>query len=344
MLPQPVGSRYQRRIRVNPTSPRQRFLDSLTRRSRITNLGACLLSALCTISVLINIQNWLSSTCSPNIHYHELQLETVQRPEENQDLTHLVVVPCHSIWKGTDSWSNEDDWLLESYQRGPGRVKAFYEHILKGVELVENDPNALLIFSGGQTKSVSSTTEAESYLRLAKAAGILPDGNALSSSAPFGRATTENYALDSYQNLLFSISRFHEYTGCFPSQITIVGYEFKRARFEELHRTAIRWPKHLFNYLGVDPDHSYASNSRAIQGERQNGYIPYTLDRYGCHTMLIDKRRQRNRHARFHPYDTSVPELVPLLDWCPGESQSGTNTLFEGDLPWDHVTHRRESS
>ncbi|CAA7259181.1 unnamed protein product [Cyclocybe aegerita] len=244
------------------------------------------------------------------------------------------MVPCHAIWKGSDSWLNEDDWILESYQKGPGRVKAFYEHIARSAELATNDPHSLLVFSGGQTKLVSSTTEGESYLRLAQIAGILPDQT---HSLPFGRATTESYAMDSYQNLLFSIARFHEFTGHFPTKITVVGYEFKRPRFMELHRTALRWPEAKFEYLGVDPEHDSGTN--AVEGELQNGYLPYTQDKYGCHSTLLDKRRQRNPYSRFHPYYASSPDLIPLLDWCPGDE----STLFEGPLPWDHSKIRQDT-
>lgn len=71
--------------------------------------------------------------------------------------------------------------------------------------------------------------------------------------------------MDSYQNLLFSIARFREYTGHFPHKITIVGYDFKRQRFTDLHRQALRWPSHKFNYVGVDPDHG--GSATAIDGE-----------------------------------------------------------------------------
>lgn len=89
------------------------------------------------------------------------------------------------------------------------------------------------------------------------------------SDAPvsnYNRATTENFALDSYQNLLFSIARFHEFTGHFPKNITVVGYEFKRKRFVDLHRAAVRWPSHRFQYVGVDADDDEESKS-AQQGE-----------------------------------------------------------------------------
>jgi hypothetical protein len=98
---------------------------------------------------------------------------------------------------------------------------------------------------------------------LAEVANLLPGQN--SDSLISARATTENYAMDSYQNLLFSIARFREFTGYFPSKITVVGYEFKQLRFTELHREALRWPKKKFNYIGVDPEHENDSN--ALNGE-----------------------------------------------------------------------------
>lgn len=79
------------------------------------------------------------------------------------------------------------------------------------------------------------------------------------------RATTENYALDSYQNLLFSIARFHEYTGRYPEYITVIGYEMKRRRFTELHRMALRWPHSHFDYIGIDAEGEEVIS--AIEGE-----------------------------------------------------------------------------
>jgi hypothetical protein len=82
------------------------------------------------------------------------------------------------------------------------------------------------------------------------------------------RVATEEYALDSYQNLLFAIARFREVTGNWPGKITVVGYGMKRrryvswlillesadGRFELLHARAIGWPEDRFEYLGIDDD------------------------------------------------------------------------------------------
>jgi len=174
--------------------------------------------------------------------------------------------------------------------------------------------------------------------------------NVFHSPAPFLRATTEDHALDSFQNLLFSIARFHEYTGNYPVEITVVGYEFKRLRFMDLHRAALRWPMEHFHYVGVDPEDGH--DLAAAQGEvsclenyaisyflrrfqREFGYLPYSMDLYGCHSELLAKRRKRNPFIRFHSYYTSSPELWSLIDWCPTASDGAEAGLFKGDLPWD---------
>ena len=78
------------------------------------------------------------------------------------------------------------------------------------VEIVVNDPQALLIFSGGQTRATHQTTESESYLRIAEDVDMYSQLSPDTPPKPFPRATTEDFALDSYENLVFSVARFKE--------------------------------------------------------------------------------------------------------------------------------------
>jgi hypothetical protein len=116
----------------------------------------------------------------------------------------------------------------------------------------------------GQTRPTSLETEAASYLRLAHEAGLFgPKYNYNhhhnNSIEPFPRATSETFALDSFQNVLFSIARFHEVTGRWPDKITVVSFGAKRQRFVELHALALRWPAGRFNYVGIDPETGIAA-------------------------------------------------------------------------------------
>ncbi|KAJ6558499.1 hypothetical protein DFH09DRAFT_1163008 [Mycena vulgaris] len=315
MLPTPVSTRLSTHRKHGFTLRR----TSLLNRSRATNLAVLGLAALTFISLMFNFRLYFSSDGPAPLNPMLASL-----PELQHNLNHLIVVPGHAIWKGTnpDLRMRGDEWAFESYRRNQEStlLEVFFKHISNAARLALEDERSLVVFSGGQTQRTATTTEGESYLRLALNAGLF-------QSETFTRATSENYALDSFQNLLFSIARFHEYTGSYPEKITVVGYEMKRARFSELHRRAILWPEGNFNYVGIDMD---GDTTQARQGERQNGYMPYLSDLYGCHTYLAKKRRQRNYAARTPAYYFSCPELRPLLGWCPKVNSQ----LFSGSLPW----------
>ena len=132
------------------------------------------------------------------------------------------------------------------------------------------------LLSRGYTSPFSATSEGESYLRFARATGLLP------SADMFARVTTEDAALDSFQNVLFSIARFRELTGAYPTRITIVGHNFKRRRFEQLHRLALRWSKLRFTYEGV-PLGNEADEREAAAGEVSSFICsPFLLTRVPC--------------------------------------------------------------
>jgi len=144
------------------------------------------------------------------------------------------------------------------------------------------------------------------------------------------RAVIEDFAKDSFENLLFSICRFNEIVGHYPTRVTVVGYTFKAYRFESLHRPALGIEKENFHYIGLQPDlHSKFDLLKAEQGELENAVKLFSEDNYGCFDeALSSKRNERNPYRRTMPYRLSCPELVPLLDWCgPG--------VFSGELPWD---------
>ncbi|KAH8994673.1 hypothetical protein EDB86DRAFT_3167331 [Lactarius hatsudake] len=107
---------------------------------------------------------------------------------------------------------------------------------------------------------LSATSECGLYLRFARAIGLLPPTDR------FMRATTEGSALDSFQNMLFSVARFRELTGAYPARITVVGHDFKRRRFGQPHPRALRWPKHHFIHLGI-PLGAEADERQEASGE-----------------------------------------------------------------------------
>ena len=144
-----------------------------------------------------------------------------------------------------------------------------------------------VLYFRGQTRLGTPLTEGISYNLLASSLSFIPPTPFAPphDSVPLPlttRATTENHALDSFQNLLFSIARFRELTSRFPDRITIVGYEMKRARFEGVHCVALRWScakekgdeereekrsDERWSYIGIDPEFEPNEAKSAYEGE-----------------------------------------------------------------------------
>lgn len=89
-------------------------------------------------------------------------------------LKNLVMVAGHSIYTSSSCGKvgMEDSWFLESYQKRPGQAATFVAHIKEGVETAAVDDEALLLFSGGETrKDAGPRSEAQSYWTVAESEG-----------------------------------------------------------------------------------------------------------------------------------------------------------------------------
>lgn len=165
------------------------------------------------------------------------------------------------------------------------------------------------------------------------------------------RTFLEEYARDSFENLLFSICRFYEVTQKYPTKVTVIGLSVKKRRFTELHRAALRYPVDRFSYIGsgltenkmkgTKPTASTSnrtsfSSDEIPEGEFKNAYEPFSHDLYGCSDPLDIKRRSRNPFMRTNGllgYQESCPALKPLMRFC-----STDGSVFAGHLPWDNRT------
>lgn len=255
----------------------------------------------------------------------DLISQTSARPLASLHPTHLIIVAGHAIFTGP-SWTpsalaTESNWALEPYQTG--FVATFLAHIRRGITLASASPLSVLIFAGGATRaSAAPRTEAGTYFEVAAALGLAPLRN---------RTHIEPFSRDSFENILFSICRFKQLSGDYPQKISVVSFEFKRARFENLHRRALRFPREDFAFTGIDPPPapggmrgSYAARERA------STVGPFSRDPYGCRERVLrDKRVLRNAASlMFHPYPGGCEEIAPLFTYC-------GRTVFSGSLPWD---------
>ncbi len=244
-------------------------------------------------------------------------------PRVGGEVNELVIVPGHAVYLGSNYLSAKDDtnWALESYQLLEGEAKTFIEHMELGVKEVAKNPNALLLFSGGKTKSdAGAISEASSYWQVSKAFDWFGVDVGVQS-----RVFTEEHARDSFENLFFSVNRFYELTQRFPRKITIVGFRAKRERFEKLHLNAIAYPEANFTYIGT-----VSLNEREMEAGEAKVRAAFQRDPYGCRGELAEKRLARNPFNEGISYGADNKLLSGL--WL--HVNTCSQRLFKGPLPW----------
>jgi hypothetical protein len=245
------------------------------------------------------------------------------------DYDHAVIVVGHAVVKVDEVYhaDKEDSaWYLLPYQRQQSFPEIITSHVKKGADIVADDPAALLMFSGGQTRmDVGPMSEAASYYFVAKHKKWLPNNN---EDGDHPRSFVEEYARDSFENLLFSLCRFREITSRYPAKVTVVGFDFKGHRFADMHRKALGFPEDKFQYVGIKPASASFDYAKAVRGEEEVERV-FLEDPYSCSDALESKRHVRNPFKRTVPYDQACPEIELLLHWCGPE-------LFgaQHEVPW----------
>ena len=227
----------------------------------------------------------------------------------------LVLVAGHAIPYRFDRLDRDDGWYMKSFQAGEGPLHL--DHVKRGVEIAAQQADRLLVFGGGQTDAAAGPrSEGQGYWLAAD------HFDWFGHQGVRERATTEEFSLDSFQNLLYGICRYREVAGGYPDGIIVVGWSFKGARFD-LHRRALRFPEARFRYEGVNDPPTLEEN---LPFEKARAAL-FERDPYGVTAETARKREARNVFRRRHGYRESCPELAALL------AHRGPD-LFAGPLPW----------
>jgi hypothetical protein len=299
----------------------------LERKQQRMHVSRSALAALVAAVVLVGIlaHRYVSDrTDEENV---PLNVSSIDESIDLNQLEHLILSPCHGVYRIGMDFSRDSAWYFEDFMRNKKSGNVLMAHIEKAVELLGETPKGLLVFSGGQTKfSAGPLSESQSYWKLAESQGLLNDITVRS------RVTTEEFARDSFENLLFSLCRFKEFTGRYPKQVTVVGFPFKEHRFKTLHRKALNIPESSFSYVDVFTLEIYAPSADQYEeqksGEFHNAFKHFQEDPYGCLSpVLIAKRQRRDPFHRFHSYERTCPEMTDLLQYCGKD-------IFPGKLPW----------
>lgn len=250
-----------------------------------------------------------------------------------EKLHDLVIVAGHAAFKFTvtaapDTPESDEWWVLQQFQLG--EPPFYLEHIRRGVVLVANNPEALLMFSGGRTRpEAGDWSEAKRYREIAVSRlWWIPDNLSAKRADVAKRTTTEEFARDSFENVLFGLCRFQQIVGSYPRNVTVVSWAFKAARFD-LHRAVLRFPSVRFRFDGFnDP----VDLDGALQGERRalRLFLKYP---FGSGDDLADKRAKRNPFGQHHDYHRcpGMESFFSFLD----RSEHAEEEKYPDRFPWD---------
>ena len=273
---------------------------------------------------------------------------------------HLVIVPGHAVLNidqtTIDTLNSEKAWKLLDYQEKQGLPQIISSHIQTALNITRSDEKSVLLFSGGQTRvDAGPISEGLSYYIYSKKMKWLEDIES--------QVFVEEYSRDSLENLMFSLCRFKEVTGRYPSQVTVVGFDLKKERYSTLHREAVDFPISSFSYVGLKPLSLTFNHNTAAAGE-QKTVSSFQHNMYGCsflpspvyhgqsnlrgginHTKqnteptsseIVAKRLARNPFKRSIPYELSCSEMGPLFRWC-GPEKFGADSFRHYSLPWNRI-------
>lgn len=249
----------------------------------------------------------------------------IEQARDDRAIDHLVVVAGHApfrreIRRAPDDPSRDDPWVLQDFQRGEPR--AYLEHIRAGVDAAQS-PRTLLVFSGGRTRREAGPwSEGETYLSIARSQGWVGPGTQM----PSERCAVEEYARDSFENLLYSLDLFCRARLAPPRTLTVVSWRFKKERFD-LHRQTLRFPKTRYRFLGPnDPtsvEDARKGEFRTLEAFRES---PYGLD-----GSLAEKKALRNPFSVTPPPPSS--ELASFFQFL--AQPENTRQVFSEAFPWE---------
>lgn len=148
------------------------------------------------------------------------------------------------------------------------------------------------------------------------------------------RIFTEDRAMDSLQQIMFSLTEFNNRYSNFPEEMTVISYELKRERFEKLHfktakelmlpsaqpRIDVSW-QGTPTFIGIDPrelkQYAKFEKVKALMDLEAQIFDIWKGSPFGLSRVLMDRKKKRNVRNIDVTYKLVIaagPELVAALE------------------------------
>lgn len=223
--------------------------------------------------------------------------------EENALPRHPLILCCHCVYDGG-----------EIYSEFPEDKPVYEQQLRESVKCVQTQMHDLLIISGGYTKEEIEKSEAQGMVDWAYDLGLDLDEIIF---------ILEEYARDSFENVLFSMCRFYKEYNQFPEGIGVCSWRFKEPRFT-IFAEALTLPNYSFVSVG----------EKEITWTESDLLEMVKDDPFQRNPDLVSKRQNRDPWEKGNPYAKIgiFREMFETLDLM--EKKGLTDPLLV-NLPWD---------
>lgn len=217
----------------------------------------------------------------------------------------LLILCCHCVYdKGN------------IYSEFPEDRVVYEQHLKESIKALHSRLYETLIISGGYTKKQVEKSEAQGMLDWAYHLALNPD---------VSRIVLEEYARDSFENVLFGMCRFYQEYNRFPEAVTICSWKPKKSRFR-LITDGLQIPNYSFFGIGEKDD--------VVERETNLVKLVYG-DPLHRKRALTTMRRNRDPWGKGNPYD-EIEEFREMFEVLSFMEEKGLTDPSLVEPPWTH--------
>jgi hypothetical protein len=221
----------------------------------------------------------------------------------NKPLKTPLILCCHCVYdKGN------------IYSEFPEDRAVYEQHLRESVKALHSGLYEALIISGGYTKKQVEKSEAR---------GMLDWAHDLALAFDASRVILEEYARDSFENVLFGMCRFYQEYHQFPEAVTICSWKPKESRFR-LIADGLQIPNYSFFGIGKKND--------VVEREADLLKLVYG-DPLHRQRALATMRRNRDPWGKGNPYN-EIEELREMFEVLSFMEEKGLTDSSLLDPPW----------
>lgn len=216
----------------------------------------------------------------------------------------LLILCCHCIY--------DKGQIISEFQENRD---VYQQHLIESVKALSGGQFDSLIISGGFTKPNVLKSEAQ---------GMLDWAHDLNLAVDKKKIILEEYARDSFENVLFSVCRFYDVYKKYPNSVTVCSWKAKERRFAII-ANALKIPNYAFFGIAVN---------KGLEKAEAKLFETVKNDPFFRSPELTEKRQMRDPWKKGNPYgiEKEFQKMFTMLDYMEEKHLTDTSQV---QLPWE---------